>query len=211
MISLRLFVISLGLLPLCYGATIAAVSPYGTHAGRALTTPGSSVFSFGWSQTEAYTNVTIRVDIEDFDLVDGGGTVTGYLTDQVGVGTTQATNEVEPSVTVPYAGGQTGLLTIFAGLNLGPGNYFVTVTGEGFSFMGETGTPTATLGTGVALLGTGFDCCSPSSYIPSQVTPWTGSSWTFEVTGDPVAVPEPSSLLLMGAGVLVLLRRSLRG
>ncbi|MBL8220497.1 MAG: PEP-CTERM sorting domain-containing protein [Bryobacterales bacterium] len=140
-----------------------------------------------------------------------------YLTDQVGAGTTQAANELSPSVTVPFAAGHSGLLTLYTGLSLGPGNYFVTVTPAAthgtLAYIGEVNLPTPTLDTGVAILGYGIDIDSPSSYIPDMPTPWIFSAWAFEVTGDPVVdgVPEPSGLLLMGSGLAALLYRVRRG
>ena len=193
--------------PLCPAATIAAVDSPQSYQ-RGLVGAGIGTFSFGWSQLDTYENVVIRVDIqENVDVVQFGGSIAAFLTDQVGAGTTQAANELAPSATVPFGPGHSGLLTIFSGLTLGPGNYYVTVTGDsGLAYLGETGLPSPTLAPNVAILGYGIDCCSVLGYLPAQPADWTNSAWNFEVTGDLVTetngqVPEPSSVALVAGGL----------
>ena len=180
-------------------ASIVASAGPANNYSRALLFPGTGVYSVGWSQTSTYSSVAISIAVADYVLVTGGasGTITAYLTDQVGATTTMLLNELVPSVIVPYPAFQSGLLTVFSGLTLGPGTYWLTVTGTAgdFALIGENPSPTVVLDPGVTILGYAIDCCTPSAYIPSQVNPWVFSAWGFEVTGVS-AVPEPGSGLL---------------
>lgn len=200
--------------PLCSAATIAAVDSPQSYQ-RGLIAPGIGTYSLGWSQLDTYENVVIRVDIRELvDQVAYGGSIAAFLTDQVGAGTTQLANELAPDAIVPFTPGHAGLLTVFSGLTLGPGNYYVTITGDtGMAHIGETGTPSPTLAPNVTILGYGIDCCSVLGYLPAQPADWINSAWNFEVTGDLVTetngeIPEPSSMALVAGGLAaVVLRR----
>ncbi len=199
--------------PLCSAATIAAVNPPLSYQ-RVLLGAGIGTYSFGWNQLDTYENVVIRVDIQELvDQVRFGGSIAAFLTDQVGDGTTQAANELAPDTIVPFGPGHSGLLTVFSGLTLGPGDYYVTITGDtGLAYIGETGTPSPTLAPNVTILGYGLDCCSVLGYLPAQPAEWTNSAWTFEVTGDLVTetngeVPEPSSMALVAGGLAAIALR----
>lgn len=200
--------------PLGSAATIAAVDPPDTYS-RGLVGAGIGTYSLGWSQLDTYENVVIRVGIQELvDQVGVGGSIAAFLTDQVGAGTTQAANELAPDAIVPFGPSHSGLLTVFSGLTLGPGDYYVTITGDtGLAHIGETGSPSPTLAPNVTILGYGIDCCSVLGYLPAQPAEWTNSAWTFEVTGDLVEetngqIPEPSTMALVAGGLAaVVLRR----
>ncbi|MBS1826130.1 MAG: hypothetical protein JST93_12480 [Acidobacteria bacterium] len=198
-----------------YAGTIAAVVPTDVY-GRALIAEGTGVYSAGWSQTGSYTNVSIRMALKDFGDVPEAGTVQAFLTNQIGAGTTQAANEVVAPVTVAFAAGHEGMLTLFTGLSLGPGNYYVTMTRVPsevtFALVGEVSSPSPVLDTGVAILGYGIAIGAPSTYIPDMPQNWTFTAWAFDVTGDPVVdgVPEPSNLWLLGSGLIPLIWRMRR-
>lgn len=203
----------LGAVPV-FAGNIASVAPP-EDASRALLAEGVGVYSAGWSQTGSYTNVTIRMALKDVGTVPEGGSVQAFLTNQVGAGTTQATNELLAPVTVSFSAGHDGMLTLFTGLSLGPGSYYVTMTRSPNEVtsagVGEVLIPSPVLDTGVSILGYGIAIGAPSANIPDMMTDWTFSAWAFDVTGDPVVdgVPEPSSLLLLGSGLaaMVYLRR----
>lgn len=198
--------------PAVLAGNIASVAPADEYS-RALLAEGIGVYSVGWSQTGSYTNVTIRMALKDTGTVPTAGSVQAFLTDQVGAGTTQAANELFAPVTVSFSAGHEGMLTLFTGLSLGPGNYYVTMTRSASEVttgsMGEVRIPSPVLDAGVAILGYGIAIGGASSYIPDMMTDWAFSAWAFEVTGDPVVdgVPEPSGLLLMGSGLAALLYR----
>ncbi len=78
----------------------------------------NNVLTVGWTLTSAAPNVTITADI------GGTSVVTAYLTDRVGTGTT-ASNEITHTNVVGSASQPT---TIFTGLNLAAGNYYLTLT-----------------------------------------------------------------------------------
>ncbi|MBM3783390.1 MAG: hypothetical protein FJW30_03470 [Acidobacteria bacterium] len=213
--KIRASLLALALGSLAHASTIVSVGPAADHQ-RAFFAPGTGVYSMGWSQTQSYTNVSIRVSFREIDTGTGflGGEITGFLTSQVGAGTTQALHELEAPADAVYAPGHTGLLTVYSGLALGPGNYYFTVTPKSFigiSQISENPAPTVLLDSGVAVLGYSIGI-GGSAYMPDSVIPWIGvSAWVFEVTGDPVLDPvaEPATwhLLLLAALPLLLLRR----
>lgn len=82
----------------------------------------SSVNYASWTQTGAFSGVTIKAN-----LFSAGGTASGtaFLTTQIGPGTTTgqqiATTAITLSNTTPAP------FTLFSGLTLGPGTYYVTI------------------------------------------------------------------------------------
>ena len=171
--------------------------------------------SVGWSQSDTYNNVAISFDV--WDLLSAGVSVEGYLTNQIGPGTT-VLNELTPSVTVQIAPGYPASPTVFfSGLTLGPGNYWVSLRGNSvdWTFLGWGTPPTVVLASGVSLLGEGN--ANPSLfYAPADSIPIQGggsNGITFQVTGDlaqGAAVPEPSTMALCLGGLLVLVGARLR-
>jgi hypothetical protein len=103
----------------------------------------SKVLSTSWSQANPYTGVSIAVVV---DALQVGQTPTAhaYLTTRIGPGTTpmdeiahtQFTVPLELPICSPSSCG--AMVTIFSGLSLGPGTYFVT--------MGPEATSSATVG-----------------------------------------------------------------
>jgi len=109
-----------------------------------------------WSQTGTYTNVSIVI------AADPGGdgihnhtaSGTAYLTTQVGAGTTVANEVARASYSVTGVAFSPGLVTLFTGLTLGPGTYYLVVdpqNGGGWEVWDFGITPTTA--PGVAVLG----------------------------------------------------------
>jgi hypothetical protein len=204
---------------LCLGAFSAGaqtvISVSGTSAGEdnELATTQSS-----WTQTTTYTGVTIQATLDSCS-----GVVTGvaYLTMN---GTAQSNQiAVNNSVSInPGLGGGDSTATLFSGLTLGPGTYYLTINptnGECDEiWQNISGTPSVTTGAGVTIGtsgGTGAGHLTaayppastfsdPASFLFS-VTGTASSSPTPTPTPTPSPTPAPASVILLGIGLLVLL------
>ena len=164
---------------------------------------GTFAEAAGWSQTGTYVNVTITVEIAPGT---GSGTSgTAYLTTQVGPGTTVA----EQIATAPFSA--TGaeftptLNTLFTGLTLGPGNYYLVLsasTSLGWAISTGFGSPVTDSGVSLILNASTFTT-PPAAYVPASIfdNP-TGDFREFTASG--TAVPEPSPMALL-SGALVLM------
>lgn len=102
--------------------------------------------------------------------------------------------------------------TVFSGLSLGPGNYYLTfqsTNGGALGWIGFGGPPISTsLGTGVAYLG--GNGLNLSGFAPAGTSSTTDRTLAFLVTGDlqDSRVPEPSTLALtLAAAALLHLKR----
>jgi PEP-CTERM motif len=169
---------------------------------------------FGWSLSTTYTGVTISFDLDEGIPADDQGTV--YLTDQFGPGTTTA-NDIAAPYEVSGLSGGTNVVTLFSGLTLNPGDYYLVFApadpgeppGGAMGFDG-TYSPTQTLGTGVTLLGWGGSAATSGDGLPPDVSeslnPYPSSeSDVFSITGTPSSTtPEPGTglMFLAGGGVL---------
>lgn len=179
-------------------------------AGQGGTATGTSSFNpqgVSWTQTAAYTNVSVTAELASMNA-QGGGTGTVYLTNMIGPGTTAA-NEIAVATLSGVPGTATEVL-VFSGLNLGPGTYYavlfntpgtVGVLGEGNQTLDSLATPGNTTNLDLTY-GSG-----DNSYPPADVF-FSVSSDIFDgiytVSGTPAAAvsPEPSSLILLGTGLL---------
>jgi hypothetical protein len=200
------------------------------NAANVLNVTGPDSFGFanqivqaeGWNQTVGYSNVTIVMPLADFSAGGPIGGVEGtvYLMNQIGPGTTAA-NEVAPPVTISGLTASFTPITLFTGLTLPPGNYYlVTHSTSAFDLSMSpegSGAVVVTPGVGVAPLGSGAESDAPAPYPPATDMNLSLPGHLFvTVTGD-LGAPVPTLgtvglgallLILAGAALLRLRRRS---
>jgi hypothetical protein len=93
-----------------------------------------SAFATSWAQTGSYSNVSVYALLAPGPNVpvNGSGLGVAYLTNSIGSGTTAVSNQI---ATAPFSvpGGISQVLgtfvPLFTGLTLGPGTYYLVLTG----------------------------------------------------------------------------------
>jgi hypothetical protein len=207
----------LGSLLLGFGAVIAfapgafagtIVSVTGTGTGEANFALGGSdqdeVLEASWTILGTYFNVSIAVDVGAND--SSSPSLSAYLTTAIGP-TETAADEIAGIMLDPAAENETD--TLFSGLTLGPGTYYLVLTGGASdsteSVWWGTDTPTAaTTGDGVTFGGDAFAAMGMGLGVNGNYPPASdfnnapGLGLLFDVTGD--ATPEPSSFSLILIG-----------
>lgn len=158
-----------------------------------------------WSSPNAHTNVEVKA------LLSGNGIspISAFLTTQLGPGTTTAHQIAETTFT---PNGTNVLATIFSGLSLGSGNYYLVLSGLASSGAGwaEAADPQSIiLGPGVTTMSFTSDVLNPAYAPAGTFAPLLIAPWQFEVAGDPV--PEPSPIALTAVPLLVLIWRARTG
>jgi len=163
-------------------------------------------YSVGWTQTGTYSNVSISAD------VNLGGTGSSFLTTQVGAGTTVA-DQIASGTFGPVPNSSSNpfpsWVTIFTGLTLGSGTYFLTLNGDEYGGGWRFDSPpiSPVLGSGVTGAGESWGYCDPANtyetcdgYAPADTLLVDSLGLRVDVEGTPV--PEPSSLFLLVIGLL---------
>ncbi len=156
-----------------------------------------------WTQTGSYKDVTISAFLSALGGSNGTGTV--YLTDQIGPGTTTA-NQIAETTVSGLATEPATATTLFTGLDLGPGTYYLITAsnlgGDGLAwnvYNGAAAIPGISGTNNSDEFGEGVEAAYPpasSFFAPGS------NKLDFQVTGDLAATPEPSSLILLGTGLL---------
>jgi hypothetical protein len=192
------------------------------HAATIYDVSGPSPFGFanqtvlveGWNQNAIYNSVTITAPLEDNSSGGPIGGVEGtvYLTNRIGPGTTAA-NLVAPPVTVSGLTSTFSVRTLFSGLNLGPGTYYLTFRSTNSNplsmSMEGSSTPTVTTGPGVSDAG-GDGQITPDPFPPATAVTLSAPGNLFvTVTGTLVmnfAIPaiSPSTLIVLGIALALI-------
>jgi hypothetical protein len=178
-------------------------------AGTIVSTDGLGNIGFawgvdvaGWSQTQTYINVTITAEIDPG--LSPGATGTFYLMTQIGPGTTTANQIATTTVTATGPEFNSVLETLFTGLTLGPGNYYLV-----FGSPNELGWAMAPAGitpvtdTGVTYTLNGIENVG-AAYPPATTVP-NNFGDIYEFTASGTAVPEPTSLASGAIGLIGLI------
>ena len=139
-----------------------------TNSGDAL--PGNfggSAVYVSWTQTGTFSNVTIQAN-----LSSSSGTATGnaYLTTQVGAGATVAQQVATTSISTSNPASSGVSTPLFSGLTLGPGTYYLVVSGVNLGF-GTSASSVTVVGTGVT--------ANPDAAVFSAAAPFPPASTFF--------------------------------
>lgn len=188
--------VTLGVLPLAaqdpsspsFRENIVTAGPRGDAGGTGIQT-----LSEGWSMDQAYRNVSISAS-----LSNGGGSARGiaYLMRSIGPGTTCASEIANVRFDLPV--GYDGMYTLFTGLDLSPGEYWLVFSKPRvgpFSYASWTTSSrqAVTVGAQVRFLGmawvVGEDGEGIAEYMPaSGFNVYADQvAYQFEVTGEPVS------------------------
>ena len=114
-----------------YGSTIVSVTDYVIPANRGSFFLGgefSNVVLIRWTQTASFSNIVIDASLVSID--DSFRSGTAYLMNAIGPGTTTASEVLAPAnFTAPVGSpfGPVPLTTLFSGLTLGPGTYYLVL------------------------------------------------------------------------------------
>lgn len=167
-----------------------------------------------WHQNAIYNNVTITAPLEDNSSGGPIGGVEGtvYLTNSIGPGTTVA-NLVAPPVTISGLTNTFTVRTLFSGLTLPQGTYYLTFKSTNSNplsmSMEGSSTPTLTLGPGVTD-GGGDGQINSDPFPPATAVSLSPPGNLFvTVTGTLVqnfAIPtfSPSMLIVLGLGLALI-------
>jgi hypothetical protein len=185
-------------------ATIAARADAiaGVTGGTLTNFQSNDPEGISWTQTGSYRDVTISAFLSS--LGGSGGTGTIYLTDQIGLGTTVA-NQIAVTTVSGLAFEPATATTLFSGLDLGPGTYYLITAsnlgGDGLAwnlYNGAAAIPGISGTNNFDEFANGEAAYPPASSFFSVGT----NELDFAVTGNIAATPEPSSLILLGTGLV---------
>lgn len=149
-----------------------------------------------WTQAGSYTGVVIRANLERAILGDPFGNGFAFLYEQVG---SHAVEVASDDFRFPVNPEE---FTLFTGLSLGPGTYYLALYGEGW-WIADLAPPLITSAPGVSnVTDTLFSTNSGHTFEDTN----NGIFQEFRVTGTEVptsATPEPVTAWITGGGVLL--------
>lgn len=229
---------------LFFAAALALVSANAAHATPIVSIsgpdnpfgalPGLGIGSGRATQFQtslAFQDVTVTADLSTF--IGATGSVTAYLTTQVGPGTSVADEVAHATVLLPDYFAASHTVTLFTDLDLAPDNYYLSIIGTGLwrtsdssqvvtvSYPCNTVPCPATIGAGdPPFPNWQMFTVAPNAYAPASV--WTPFHFGFGEmhfavdgtlagstvpTDAPTPVPEPATLTLMVTGLGVVARK----
>jgi hypothetical protein len=214
----------LALLTICsslHADPITIISaPAGLNGGGAVALGGNGFLGESWSSLNSYLNVNISAPLTRAPCcpTDPVVSIIAYLTSQIGPGTTIANQIATATVAVPGLGPDAAYTTLFSGLTLGPGNYFLTLAAADPADAGTAAWWYNVFGqristdAGVGWLGAyGVNGVPDLSYPPASLfSANLNSSFAtgLNVVGEaaPSTVPESSTFAILALGFFALAR-----
>lgn len=180
----------------------------GGNAGNPAT---GLVIEEGWGQNQGYSNVTISAPLNDL----GGSfpNFTAYLTKAIGAGTTAAQEIAHATIAAPNVStATTTFQTIFSGLTLPPGNYYLTIYGDPAEpvlgpqcWTSSAGAAVLTGDTGIRYLGA-QQIKGVAAYPPASSGTLVGNAPAYlQVTGTVITPPAITKTFGASSSQLVLL------
>jgi hypothetical protein len=168
--------------------------------------PIDQILAVGWTSSSDYSDVSIAAEVGNYSDFS---TITAFLTTAVGPGETDA-DQIATYTFSPGAGPE--LDTLFSGLDLSAGTYYLVLAGQFSQWWGAGSADAATLtaDTGVTFLGDSYTNSTLNANLPASAFMPTDSGLLFQVTdgaSDMSSTPEPASGLLLTAGFALLLFR----
>jgi hypothetical protein len=202
------------LLSLAFVCALTSASQAATVVGVGANTgtsfriggPASQVETISWTQSTGYTSVSISALVGSID--GSPRSVTAYLTSAIFPGAPAPIATTVFSVPSFANEGAITLATIFSGLTLGPGNYYLTLFNGDTTGSANIRWARAPLSFGTLVAANGEFLSNSTNGTPNTTDPWrsvfVASAFYdngFQVLGTPV--PEPSTLTL-GTGLLAI-------
>ena len=175
----------------------------------------ASIVSTSWSQSKPYTGVSIAI-LVDSAIVGQTPMAHAYLTTQIGPGTTTIDEIAHTRFTVPAnlpvcsPASCGAMVTLFSGLTLGPGNYFVTLSPDPMS-IGAVGwfpalPPTVLVDAGVSQRES-FSASAVAPYPPANAFGVLQVAMNIVVTATPAFAGIPGKANCHGQTVSALARQ----
>jgi hypothetical protein len=170
----------------------------GGNAGNLAT---GIVTAKAWTQTQGYTDVNISAALDDLNTFPVAfPNFTVYLTTSVGPGTTTAREIAHATVVAPLVSPWTSnLTTLFTGLTLPAGTYYLTIYGDpngpalGPSCWTYSNSPALTLDSGVSNI-QDLQVLGVAAYPPASFFHSLSTEMLMQVTGVPLLEIQTSTL-----------------
>lgn len=181
-------------------------APIVSVTGTSLGTQLGDALGVSWYQSGTYENVVITASISSHSFTEPGDGAM-YLTRSRGPGTTVADEIASINLyNIPRVGPD---LTLFSGLTLGPGTYYLTLAHDlggiyGLGWRATNPDPPVNFAASGNVLGPDM-VAAGVGYAPAMTFFLNERGYLFSVSGDvPAAVPEPSTFFLLVPAITIM-------